>query len=256
MADIPDRLLPASQPVASGATRADLPITRPLSGSLLILLTCGTVGSLLFTITYLVEGATRPGYNAWQQAVSALSLGPGGWVQQANFVFFGLVTIAMAFVWRQILKGGVGAIWYPILRCLEGLGLMVDGFFSQDPAGYPRGAVLLTSPTPHAIIHQIFAFVCITAIAVGYFVLARRFAQEPLWGRGWTVYAVITGLLTMFLIAVFGTLTSQHSAIAGLFERLATSGVSTPFGLILLIRVWLGASFASPGPSSRGRANR
>src|SRR5258708_31878652 len=87
MADIPDRLVPASQTVASGAPQADLPRARLLPRSLLILLTCGTVGSLLFTITYLVEGATRPDYNAWQQAVSALSLGPGGWVQQINFVF-------------------------------------------------------------------------------------------------------------------------------------------------------------------------
>lgn len=256
MAETPDRLLPASQSAALGAAWARLPISKPLSRSLLILLTCGSVGSLLFTITYLVEGATRPGYNAWEQAVSALSLGPDGWVQQANFVFFGLVTIAMAFVWRQILKGGVGATWYPIVRVLEGLGLMIDGFFSQDPAGYPGGAAVLTSPTSHAIIHQIFAFVCIIAIAVGYFVLARRFAQEPQWGRGWAVYSVITGMLTMLLIAVFGALTSQHSAIAGLFERLATSGVSTPFGLIVLIRVWLGAGFVSSGPSSRRQASR
>ena len=59
----------------------------------------------------------------WQQTISALSLGPGGWVQQVVFVFFGLVTIALAFIWRQILKGGVGATWYPIMRGLEGLAL-------------------------------------------------------------------------------------------------------------------------------------
>jgi hypothetical protein len=222
---------------------------------LLILLTCGTVGSLLFTITYLVEGATRPDYNAWQQAVSALSLGPGGWVQQVNFVLFGVITIFMAFVWRKVLRGGAGATWYPIMRGIEGLGLIVDGFFSQDPApGYPKGAVL-TAPTLHGELHLIFAFVCITAMAIGFFVLARRFAKEPRW-RGWATYSVITGLLTIVFIAIFGAASAQHSAIAGLFERLATSGVSTPFGLILLIRVWLGTGFASPSPSSRGPASR
>ncbi|MDQ2885022.1 MAG: DUF998 domain-containing protein [Chloroflexota bacterium] len=256
MANISDRPLSANRPATSGTPGADLPLVKPLSRSLLILLTCGTVGSLLFTITYLVEGVTRPDYNAWQQAVSALSLGAGGWVQQVNFVFFGLVTIIMAFVWHLILKGGVGALWYPILRCLEGIGMIADGFFSQDAApGYPRGAIL-TSPTLHGTIHNLFAYVCITAIAVGYFVLARRFAQEPHWGRGWAIYSVITGLLTILLIAAFGALTSQHSAIAGLFERLATSGVSTPFGLILLICVWLGAGFARPSTSSHEYASR
>lgn len=250
MANISNRLLPTSQPVISEVAQANLPTVRSLSRPLLILLTCGSVGSLLFTITYLVEGATRPGYDALQQAVSALSLGPGGWAQQINFVLFGLITVAMAFVWRQILKGGVGATWYPLLHCLEGLGLIVDGFFSQNPApGYPA-ATTLTSPTLHGTIHTIFAFVCITSMAVGYFVLARRFARESGWGRGWMVYAIVSGLLTMLLIATFGTLTAQHSTIAGLFERLATSGVSIPFGLIVLIRLWLGAGFTSSSIST------
>ncbi len=42
------------------------------------LLLCGVVGSVGFTATWLVEGATRPGYDAWRQPISALSLGPGG----------------------------------------------------------------------------------------------------------------------------------------------------------------------------------
>ena len=252
MADIPDHLSSASQPTALGTARSQ---ARPLSRSLLVLLTCGTVGSLLFTITYLIEGAIRPDYNALQQAVSALSLGPSGWVQQVNFVFFGLVTLAMAFIWRQILKGGAGATWYPILRSLEGLGLIVDGFFSQDPApGYPPGALLMP-PTLHGTVHTLFAFVCITSIALGYFVLARRFAQEPRWEWGWAIYAIISGLLTMILIALFGSLTAQHSPIAGLFERLATSGVSLPFGVILLARVWLGTGFTSPAPGERRQVN-
>jgi hypothetical protein len=204
-------------------------------------LTCGTLGSLLFTTVYLIEGATRPDYNAWQQAISALSLGPGGWVQQLNFVVFGAITIWTAFAWRVFLKGGPGATWYPILRALQGLALIVDGFFSQDPAGYPPGGVALSTPTLHAAIHQIFAFVSITAIAVGFFVLARRYAVEPGW-RGWATYCVLSGILTIVLIATFGALTGQHSEIAGLLERLATS-VGTTWGLIFFTRLWLGAPF-------------
>jgi hypothetical protein len=244
MAGIPDPRLQASQPALSGA---DLTPARPLSRSLLILLTCGTVGGLLYTTTFLIEGVTRPDYDAWQQTISALSLGPGGWVQQVDFVFFGLVTIALAFIWRQILKGGVGATWYPIMRGLEGLSLIGAGIFSVDPApGYPRGAHL--SSTLHGTIHTMCALVVLTSIALGYFVLARRFAQEPRWGRGWAVYSVISGLLTLLLFAIF--LNEPDSAIAGLIERLATSGVSRPFDLIVLVRVWLGAGFTLPGLSN------
>ncbi len=244
MADILDPRLPVSQSALSGV---DLTPAKPLPRSLLILLTCGTVGGLLYTTMYLIEGVTRPDFDAWQQTISVLSLGPGGWVQQVDFVFLGLVTLALAFVWRQILKGGVGATWYPIMRCLEGLGLIGAGFFSVDPApGYPKGAILTS--TLHGTIHTICALVVITSIAVGYFVLARRFAQEPRWGRGWAVYSVICGLLTLFLFAIF--LNEPDSAIAGLIERLATSGVSRPFDLIVLVRLWLGAGFTSPGLSN------
>ncbi|HEX6556015.1 MAG TPA: hypothetical protein VF026_24870 [Ktedonobacteraceae bacterium] len=41
-------------------------------------------------------------------------------------------------------------------------------------------------------------------------------------------------------------LQEPSSAIAGLIERLATSGVSRTFDLIVLVRVWLGAGFTSP----------
>jgi Protein of unknown function (DUF998) len=216
--------------------------TRPVPTLLLLWLSCGTIASSLFAITYLIEGATRPGYSAWQQAISALSLGPGGWVQQVNFVVFGAIVIWTAFAWRKLLKGGVGATWYPIFRALEGLGLVVDGFFSQDPAfGYPKGAALTV--TLHGTIHVIFAFVSITSIALGFFVIARRLAGEPGW-RGWATYSVITGILTIVFIATFGALNGQHSEIAGLFERLAT-GLGTIWGLIFFTRLWTGTGFGS-----------
>lgn len=215
--------------------------SRPVPTTLLLWLSCGTIASVLFTVTYLIEGITRPDYSAWQQAISALSLGPGGWVQQVNFVVFGIITIWTAFAWRRFLKGGVGATWYPIFRALEGVGLIVDGFFSQDPAvGYPKGA-LLTAPTLNGTIHVVFAFVSITAIALGFFILARRFAKEVHW-CAWAAYAVINGVLTIVLIATFGALNGQHSDIAGLFERLATS-LGTIWGLLFFARLWMGEGF-------------
>ena len=49
-----------------------------------LLLAAGTAGGLAFTGVYLAEGATRAGYDPLAQPISALSLGPGGWVQQLN----------------------------------------------------------------------------------------------------------------------------------------------------------------------------
>lgn len=219
---------------ASSAARLDGAFLSPTA---LLLIACGTFGGILFAAIYLVEGATRPGYDAWQQAISALSLGPGGWLQQVNFIVFGVLAFASAFGWRVALRPGPGATWYPILKGVAGIGLVVDGFFSQDPAvGYPVGAVV-GAPTVHGIIHNLFAFVIITALALSCFVLARRFATEVRW-RGWVIAAALTGILTIVFIALFGATNGHMGVPAGLFERLAT-GVNTILGISVLARLLL-----------------
>lgn len=232
-----DRLPRASAVVSSAGTQPRLDGAL-LSLTALVLIGCGTFGGVLFAGVYLIEGATRPGYDAWQYAISVLSLGPGGWVQQVNFIVFGVLAFGSAFGWRMALKPGAGATWYPILKGITGVGLVVDGFFSQDPVvGYPVGTTVVGAPTSHGIIHNLAAFVTITAIAVSCFVLARRFAVEPRW-RWWALYAVVTGLLTMGLIAVFGAMNGHAGAPAGLFERLAT-GINTILSLLVFVRLLL-----------------
>lgn len=214
----------------------------------LLLVACGSVGGLVFTAVYLVEGATRPGYDAGTQAISAISLGPGGWVQQVNFILFGVLTLCSALGWRRALALGTGATAYPTLRILVGVGLIVDGFFSQNPAaGYPPGAIV-GATTLGGGIHVIFSFVTITALALTDFVLARRFSNERGW-RGWAAVSVSTGLLTIAFIAVFGAM-SGHSP-GGLFERLA-GGVNTLLLLGVLARLLLQARAGSTPPKRAG----
>lgn len=220
----------------AGARAASLVAPRgregvPLSSTTKLLVSSSVIGSLLFTATYLIEGATRPGYVAWQQAISALSLGPGGWVQRVNFIVFGVLVLCSAVGWRRALAPGVGAVSVPILQGITGLGLIVDGFFSQDPVpGFPPGAII-TAPTLHGTIHSLFAIVSISGLAFGCFAFARRFAVEPRW-RGWATFSVIVGLLTIVFITLFGA-SGAHGGIAGLYERVAT-GVHSVWSLLLV----------------------
>jgi len=210
---------------------------------LLLWLAYGTIAPAVFTAVYLVEGATRPGYDGWQQAISALSLGPGGWLQRANFIVLGVNTLLVAAVWRRILKGSIGGTWYPIIRGLEGLSLIGIGFFSTDPApGYPPGAVPPPAfSTPHGIIHFALLFVIIFAMMAGLFIMARRFWDDLHW-RGWVAYSVISALLINTFIALFGITNGHHFEYAGVFERLATN-IEGLWGLVLLGRLWTGVPF-------------
>lgn len=86
---------------------------RSLSPRTRVLVACSLVGPLLWTATYLIEGVTRPGYDAWQQPISTLSLGPGGSLQQVNFVVFGILTVLSAFGWYRVLLPGRAALGFP-----------------------------------------------------------------------------------------------------------------------------------------------
>jgi len=230
-------------------------VGRPLSVRAWLLLAAGTVGGLVFTGVYLAEGATRAGYQTLVQPVSALSLGPGGWVQQLNFVVFGVLVCLSAVGWRAALAPGRGALAFPMLRLIAGVGLVMDGLFAQDPSGgYPPGA-RAGAATVHGQLHTLFAVITITALAGGCFVLAARFAAEPLWRR-WAVFAAAAGVATIMFIAAFGT-AGGHGGLAGLWER-AAGGATSVLTVAVLARLAIisrpGVRARRPGPAARGVA--
>ncbi len=214
-------VLPAHQPASSVQVKADAPARPPVPRTLLLWLTFGVAGIALFPIIYLLEGATRPGYDAWGQTISALSLGPEGWIQRLNFALCGVSVLWSAFVFRKMLTGGACATVYPIIRGIEGLGLVAIALFTQDP------------------FHTVCLVVIVNAMTIGLFVIARRFWRSPNW-RGWVAFSVACGLLPMVLMPFFGVALYSHSVFsgsAGLFERLATNA-DTIWSLVLLARLW------------------
>ena len=211
----------AQQSAASVRATDDPLAATPVPRTLLVWLTVGVAGTLLFPFIYLIEGATRPGYDAWRQTISSLSFGPTGWVQQLNFALCGVSVLWLAFVWRRILAGGVCATWYPLLRGIEGLGLVAIALITLDP------------------LHTACLIVIVNAMTFGLFVIARRFWGRPLW-RGWVAFSVACGLLPMVVMPFFGIALNPHSALsgyAGLFERLATNA-DTLWSIVLLVRLW------------------
>ena len=172
----------------------------------LLLVSCGGIGAFLFTVTYLIEGFTQPGYNAWQQAISALSLGPGGWVQQVNFIVYGVLLVLASVGWYRLLPPGRNALWFPLFQGIGGLGLIGVGVF--------------TSGT----LHTLLAYALIYALAISCFALAPRFWVDRPW-RGWTVYSDITGVLILLFWGMFIQGANGNVAgltpLAGLVERLS-----------------------------------
>jgi hypothetical protein len=194
---------------------------------------------VLFAVVYTIEGFTRPGYDTVRQTISALSFGPAGWLQRADFFLCGASVLVLAVTWRWILAGGAGARWYPIVHGLEGLGLLGVGLFTLDP------------------VHTACLILVVAAMSLSLLVIARRFPGTPGW-RGWATFSVACGLWPMVVMPFFGIALNPRSALspyAGLIERLATSP-DIVWGVAVLVPLWAGRGLLLPEarrPAGRAR---
>jgi hypothetical protein len=204
----------AATPTGQGALS---PVVR-------LLLACGALGPLLFIVVFLIEGATRPDYNAYRYPVSSLSIGAYGWIQAANFLLVGAALIAGAIGMRRVLKGSHGGVWVPLLIGVAGVGLLGAGVFTTDPIyGYPPNAPLvLAQYTVHGHLHDAVSALVFLGIPAACFVFTRRFVGTG--ERGWAVYSLLTGLgmLVFFVLAAVGF--EQNAvlvSVAGVVQRLS-----------------------------------
>ncbi len=199
-----------------------------------MLIAGGAIGPLLFVVVLLIEGATRPGYSAWHNYGSSLSLGELGWMQITNFLVCGLLALGFAIGLRQVFRTGRGSVWGPLLLGIFGLALIVAGLFVTDPSlGYPPGTHSSGAQTLHGIIHGVAGLVTFSALTFASFVMARRFAGDPEW-KGWTLYSIVTGVL---VISSF----ISSTAVSVLDERGVLPG--SPTGLLQRIGIIAGWSW-------------
>ncbi len=183
------------------------------------LLWCGVVGPAFFVVSFLVQGAVRPGYDPLRHPVSSLSLGGGAaWVQSATFLITGLLVIAFAV---GLGRAGCGR-WTPILIALVGLGLMGAGVFTSDPInGYPPGTPIPAPRTTSGILHDQFSTPVFTALPAACLVMARRFGRQG--SPGWRAYSIATAVASWicFILAAFGfNRIGPFAPTGGLWQRL------------------------------------
>ena len=185
-------------PVAGAPSGSSAAITKRTRA----LLACGVVAGPLFLAVALLQALTRDGFDLGRHPLSLLSLGELGWIQIANFVVAGLLSVALAVGLRRVLHPGRGGTWGPLLVGAYGVGLIGGGVFIADPgAGFPPGAPA-GAPEQlswHGILHDAAHVLAFLALIAACFVLARRFAG--LGQRGWATYCVATGVALLGLMA-------------------------------------------------------
>jgi uncharacterized protein DUF998 len=144
----------------------------------------GLIGPALFVAVFLLEGALRPGYNPLSTYVSALSLGPRGWIQIANFLVFGALLLFFTFAVAGQFPSGKASRGGIILLAIIAVGYFASGPFVMDPMGTP-----LSAATWHGTLHGILGGIVFLLMPISIFVYLRRFRAEPRWHAlaGWTL---------------------------------------------------------------------
>lgn len=181
---------------------------------------CGLVGSVLFNGGWIVLGCLRAGYSHVREPISALSLGPDGWMQRLNFAMFGVLLMIFAAGMYVALRPGRCARLFTALQALSGAGLIVAGMFAMSGPGAPW--------------HNVGAYTSFLSRVLAGFVLAVPLADAPAW-RGWATYSVATSIAMMLSLATFGVVLAHHGP-AGIFEKMSTL-VASLFTIVLVTRL-------------------
>ena len=198
----------------------------------------GIIGPALFVTVFTLEGLLRPGYNPLSTFVSALSLGPRGWTQMANFLIFGLLLflftrgIAAGFPSGKASRGGL------ILLTIISVCYFLSGPFVMDPTGTP-----LTQSTVHGTLHGIFGAIVFTLMPISIFVYLRRFRLESKWQplQGWTIALGTLSALGVVLLTISTKFPSLQNAFLpwlGLIQRTAIVPFMLWLFLFALRRLW------------------
>jgi len=193
----------------------------------------GIVGPVLFTAAFLVQEAfRRDEFDPLAQPVSALETGPTGWIQQVNFLIFGMLTITHAIGQHAGMLPTRGGVAGPLLLGVTGVGPVLSGVFplfvdaagvTQMPPGHLLGGLTFFLVSPVALI-----------------VLSARMRHDPAW-RSLALYTLVSGLVLVALDVVTLRLVFPDDGAlhdwAGLVQRITILIVLFPCRIILAARL-------------------
>ncbi|MCL2157591.1 MAG: DUF998 domain-containing protein [Methanobrevibacter sp.] len=217
------------------------------------LILCGVIAGLFFTISWIIQGAFREGYNPVMAPVSSLSIGPVGWIQVATFLITGVLIVFFAYgllkitkeekevddVEKEVIKEEVEEeeivkeeknngipIWGPILLLVCGIGLIGAGCFTTDTTtGYSEAkAIVKDNPSFSGPIHKFFAGFLFFGLPLATFIFGNYFSSKN--KKNWMIYSFLTGILflIMFFITMLGYLIFDGFRFySGLFQRITLS---------------------------------
>jgi hypothetical protein len=174
-------------------------VTRSLLGY-------GVLAGVVYLGVGVVLALTREGFDLSRHPLSLLMLGENGWMQRANIIVVGLMTVAAAVGFARALRGSKAGPRAGALLTVYGAGLVLSGVFPPDPmAGFPVGAV--EEPSVSGLVHLAVGAMAFLAVAGAALAVGRWFADQDL--ARWAAISRGSAGVVLFGFVVGAALSTQ-----------------------------------------------
>lgn len=181
---------------ASDCPPLDVRITRSLLGY-------GVIAGPIYVVVATAQAVTREGFDPTRHTVSQLENGALGWIQIANFLVTGAMTIAAAVGIGRALPFRRTARWSAVLLTGYGAGLIAAGALRADSSdGFPPGTPAgMGTMSWHGIGHLAAATVGFACFVAACFTVAAALSRMglPVWARVSRVVAVVFAASFVYL---------------------------------------------------------
>jgi len=186
-----------------------------------ILIICGIIMPIFFTLLVIIASLLRPGYSQIHTEISYLGIGPYSIIQNMNFIIFGLLSIGFAIGLESSLPTDVRQLAKKIIALLlfifgigvtfAGISLISISIFTTDYFFY--------------LIHFLSTFIAFFTIIIAQILIwwALRRSNRAKWGY-YSKFSLLSGLLSIIMLLIF--LFTFSSSYQGLTERLF---IAVPF---------------------------
>jgi hypothetical membrane protein len=193
----------------------------------------GIAGPVLFTVVFVAQELARMNeYSPLAEQVSALEAGPNGWIQQVNFVVFGVLTAVFAVGLHQGLRPVRLGVVGPALIFVTGIAAIMAGVFplredatgvTYDPGGHmPAGMTFFLGSTLALI------------------VISYRVARDPSWRSLRFYIAAVAALMVAGNVLMVRLVIPDDAPLhdwAGLGQRILVVGLLFPARIALSARL-------------------
>ena len=193
----------------------------------------GIAGPVLFTLAFVGQELARMDeYSPLAEQVSALEAGPNGWIQQLNFVVFGILTMVFAVGLHHGMRPMRLGVLGPALFLVTGIAAIMAGAFPlrEDAAG------VTYDPGGHMPAGMTFFLGSTLAIIV----VSFRVARDPSWRSLRTFMVVVAVALVVGNVLMVRLVIPDDAALhewAGLGQRILVVGLLFPARIALSSRL-------------------